>query len=174
MKLKLETALQTLGRWLRLPAVWVPALVFGAACWLFIFWMPVLVTQDRSMGRTLPPGSFVLLLRTTDWWPPRKGELVVCKVPPFLLDYLRRSPKFVEKYKGKPLPFSLLTKRIAGEPGEEVEWQGKRRTLAAGQYWLRGDNSRQSVDSRFFGPVTQETILGRALVVYRSGESSHD
>lgn len=41
-------------------------------------------------------------------------------------------------------------------------------TLAAGQYFLMGDNRNESFDSRYFGPVTRDRILGRATVVAAS------
>ncbi len=34
---------------------------------------------------------------------------------------------------------------------------------APGKYWLEGDNKEASTDSREFGPVGQEAIVGRVL-----------
>ena len=33
-----------------------------------------------------------------------------------------------------------------------------------GQVWVMGDNRTQSEDSRYFGPIEQSTIVGRAFV----------
>ncbi|MBC8122834.1 MAG: S26 family signal peptidase [Gemmatimonadaceae bacterium] len=52
-----------------------------------------------------------------------------------------------------------------------MSWRGQLITLGARQYWLEGDDAARSVDSRFFGPVDDEILLGRAWVVYRSGEN---
>lgn len=35
-----------------------------------------------------------------------------------------------------------------------------------GQIWLMGDNRTDSKDSRYFGPVPQSTVVGRADVRY--------
>lgn len=44
---------------------------------------------------------------------------------------------------------------------EEVEYQ-----IPKNSYILLGDNRRESSDSRTFGPVREELILGRVLLVY--------
>jgi signal peptidase I len=39
-------------------------------------------------------------------------------------------------------------------------------TLAAGEYYVMGDNRVNSSDSRVWGPVVQRTIVGRARLLY--------
>jgi signal peptidase I len=36
-------------------------------------------------------------------------------------------------------------------------------TLGPGEYFLLGDNSPRSFDSRYWGPVSREKILGKAI-----------
>ncbi|HET9538964.1 MAG TPA: signal peptidase I, partial [Candidatus Limnocylindria bacterium] len=39
-------------------------------------------------------------------------------------------------------------------------------TVPEGQYFVMGDNRPQSQDSRFFGPIEQSSIIGRAWLRY--------
>ena len=52
-------------------------------------------------------------------------------------------------------PGVRMIKRVA--PGEG---------LARDEYWLLGDNERESTDSRTLGPFRREDIVGRAWLVY--------
>lgn len=44
-------------------------------------------------------------------------------------------------------------------------------TLEAGQYWVQGDNRRNSADSRFWGPVGREFIKGRVIGIIVSWDT---
>jgi signal peptidase I len=45
--------------------------------------------------------------------------------------------------------------------------------VASGQYFLIGDNRDNSFDSRYFGPVTRQRIIGRATEVVLSFDPEH-
>jgi signal peptidase I len=79
-------------------------------------------------------------------------------------------------------------KRVIGLPGERVEGHDGRVyvdgrelvepylpqgpttrdfeaiTLAEGELWVMGDNRENSSDSRVFGPIREDTVVGRAFV----------
>jgi len=57
-------------------------------------------------------------------------------------------------------------KRVAGLPGEKVvRRDGTAKTVQAGHLWLLGDNVKNSRDSRHFGAIPFENLIGR--VAYR-------
>lgn len=90
----------------------------------------------------------------------------------------------------------VLIKRILGRPGDNLEvragvvfidgvraeepppagsrdyWSHGPVRLAANEYFLMGDNRRVSVDSRTFGPVAGDSIIGR-VVVRIAGDEDH-
>lgn len=62
------------------------------------------------------------------------------------------------------LPGFPMAKRLEAEPGELAP-SGAVMTQA--EWFVLGDNPTGSTDSRHFGPVSREAILGRAVLVYR-------
>lgn len=90
-----------------------------------------------------------------------------------------------------PTPLNKdLIKRVIGEPGDTVEGRDGRVfvndeplaepylpegtttssfgpvTLTADQVWVMGDNRGGSLDSRGFGPIDKDSIVGRAFVLF--------
>ncbi len=54
-----------------------------------------------------------------------------------------------------------LVKRLVGLPAEHVRVNDQRWELTADQYFLLGDRPGDSTDSRSFGPVRPDEIVGR-------------
>lgn len=54
----------------------------------------------------------------------------------------------------------LFIKRIAAGPGEEMMHGDEVQILADDEFFVLGDNYEDSCDSRFFGPITREDIVG--------------
>lgn len=52
-------------------------------------------------------------------------------------------------------------KRILAVPGDSVQtFEGKLYVLGKDQYFIVGDNSKKSYDSRYYGPVHRIQIVG--------------
>ena len=101
------------------------------------------VAED-SMRPALEPGDFLLLDPTTRRWP-RRGTIVVIREPDGDV---------------------LAIKRVAARPGDHVAIVGGLVHLDDGEAWLLGDAPDVSIDSRAYGPVTDDRIVARAWFRY--------
>lgn len=124
---------------------------------------------SKSMAPTLMPGD-VMVMRVDAYHKhmPKRGDIII----------------FRDSGDG-----GLVVKRVVGLPGEQVSvwsdtvWINGQRLVepyARGQLrmdipeqvvlgkhevWVMGDNRGHSMDSRDFGPVTQEQMVGRASAI---------
>jgi nickel-type superoxide dismutase maturation protease len=103
-------------------------------------WRPARIEiEGASMVPTLMPGDWALVV---DGRRPRRGDV------------------FVVEHPGRP--GYEVVKRILGVPGDRIG----DRSLAADEYWVEGDRSDASTDSRQFGPVRREHLKARVLLIY--------
>lgn len=103
----------------------------------------------------------------------KRGDIIVFNLP-------RRTPRTC----GRRGPY---VKRIVGMPGETIRASGrmaervvrerhvntapsravfKEHTIAASSYFVMGDNRRSACDSRVFGPVPYDSIIGKVILIY--------
>jgi type IV secretory pathway protease TraF len=99
---------------------------------------------EESMAPALAPGDWLLLDPTTARWP-RRGSIVVFREPDTEI---------------------LAIKRVAARPGDRVRIAAGILHLGPDQAWLLGDNLARSIDSRRYGPVSVESLVGRAWFRY--------
>jgi signal peptidase I len=96
----------------------------------------------------------------------------------FLNGVAQKEPRSAKAGSGYYDPYASNFPSIspANEPQVSPEWalsledhiDGEDLVVPAGQYFAMGDNRTNSIDSRFFGFVPRENILGRPLFVYWS------
>ena len=105
------------------------------------------------MAPTIEPGDWLLVDPTTATWP-RVGAIVVFREPDTDL---------------------LAIKRVAARPGERVDLDAGHIALGPDEAWLLSDASTaelisrgfaEPVDSRRYGPVPLDQLVGRAWFRY--------
>ena len=97
--------------------------------------------HGHSMSPLLRPGSLILVNdRAYDEEEPRRGQVVAAR--PACLG-------------GR-----ALVKRLVGLPGESVRIESREWRLGDDEYFLLGDRTEHSFDSRIFGPVSRQELVG--------------
>ncbi len=148
------------------------------ALFLFVFIISRLTIGNYSiLGQSMEPNYY------------ENQRLIVDKVSPLFFGYNRGDVVIVRS----PIQDIELIKRLIGKPGDTIELRdnqvyvngtlldepylppdahsglyhdASRWTLGQGEYFIMGDNRSFSQDSRVFGPVPADNIVGRALLLY--------
>jgi signal peptidase I len=140
--------------------------------------------EGRSMEHTFEPGQFVLVDKVTPRFSPyKRGDVVVFKPPtdlqgngtPFIKRVIGEAGDRVEiradglvYVNDQALSEPYLFSGQAGEGAEPtiVSLDQAAWTIPAGEVFLMGDHRTDSADSRVFGPVRVDRIIGRAWLRY--------
>ncbi len=139
--------------------------------------------EMQSMEQTLEPGHYVLVDKLT----PRvdtysRGDIVVFTPPaewgrsstPFIKRVIGESGDTLEVRRdglvyvnGLAIDEPYVYVNADGQPqktrvaGDQASW-----TIPAGELFLMGDHRGDFIDSRVFGPVAVEQVIGRAWLRY--------
>ncbi|HVA88156.1 MAG TPA: S26 family signal peptidase [Candidatus Saccharimonadales bacterium] len=103
----------------------------------------VIVVED-SMRPAIESNDWLLIDPTTAAWP-RRGSIVVFR---------------------EPETDVLAIKRVAARPGDHLRISEGLLHLEPDEAWLVGDATEISIDSRRYGPVRIERLVGRAWFRY--------
>jgi signal peptidase I len=132
-----------------------------------------LMVDGPSMEPTFYTGQFVLVSRLNYMLvPPQRGQLVVFHLPSNSnQDYLKRViglPSETVEMRDKRLYVNgqLLNESYLADPcdGEKCPngiWQ-----LGTDEYFVVGDNRNNSNDSRHFGAITRQMLVGQVIFRY--------
>ena len=167
---KESSVLRGILEWVLIIGIGVAAVV-GIQAFVFkTFFIP-----SGSMQPTLQPGQRVVVSKIDHNY--TRGNIVVFATPPG------------EAKACGPGGGNQLIKRIIGLPGETISSVGnkvlidgqpipepwfpptalgtavKTTNIPKGEYYVMGDNREHSCDSRYWGPITKQSIIGK--VVFR-------
>ena len=149
---------------------------------------------SQSMENTLLVGDRVLVNKIVyRFREPQRGDVIVFKNPtaaPVDRGFIEDVVNWVTEGLGfSSDPQKDYIKRVIGLPGETVEMKGgkifinnkriqepylhpardgadhPKTEVPDGMYFMMGDNRGNSTDSRVFGPISRDSIVGRAFVI---------
>jgi signal peptidase I len=125
--------------------------------------------DGSSMEPNLHHGEYVIVDKVTYLFgAPQRGDVIVFQRDDEQRDYIKR----VIGLPGDHIEVSQGQVYINGRPLDEsyinrpTNGQVRARLLGAGEYFVMGDNRSNSKDSRDFGPIQLNTVLGRAWIIY--------
>jgi signal peptidase I len=137
--------------------------------------------MHKLVGRKFKMRSDKILVNKLSYWfhTPKRGDIVVFKVPPVIFD--PRKPVYIKRAIGLPgegLDIGgghvfINGQKITGEPYDNIEYENTcngrlftHRTIGAREILVLGDNTKSSLDSRYWGTVPEENLKGRAILRY--------
>jgi len=145
--------------------------------------------EQNSMVATIQPGDYVLIDKLTPRWDDySRGDVVVFNPPD---GYEQSGVPFIKRVIGLPGETVMLENGVVfimpaggvpvrvdepylvtaadGTPAPTLPRDAQGTTewiVPDGQVFVMGDNRPDSQDSRFFGPIERDLIVGRAFVRY--------
>lgn len=158
-------------RWV-VEVVVIVAAAFVLALLVQQFIVKPFAIPSPSMEPTLVEGDRVLVNRLVyHFRSPEKGDVVVFHPPdrpgsdPFIKRVVAVSGDTIAVHDG-----ALWVNDVAQDEPFIKEYpildDFPETTIAPGYVWVMGDNRNNSGDSRIFGPVSEEAIMGEAFAVY--------
>jgi signal peptidase I len=143
--------------------------------------LPRSVVHGRSMQPNLQDGERLVISRLNYLFgEPQRGDIVVFNSPQ---PRQQEEPSLVKRVIGKPgdhvaiidlqvyVNDTLIDDSFTLETCDERHCRDNSWQLGPDQYFVMGDNRNNSNDSRSFGPVPRENIVGEAMFRYWPLES---
>ena len=147
---------------------------------------PTLVGTSETPPSAETPDRLIVNKWIYRFQEPRRGDLVIFRtgsdifikrivgLPGETLDIESPFVMIDGEHLTDPPIFETISSKQNGHNGyfriEEIDGEEARVslpiTLGSDEYFLMGDNSARSLDSRYFGPIKRNDILGKAIRIY--------
>ena len=149
---------------------WVQSLAMALIIFFIVrtFVFTVISVDGQSMETTLHNGErLIVSIFDLKLWGVQRGDPVICHYPD-------RKENFVKRVMGLPGDVIWMSGGVTyvnTEPFDEpfIENPDMRDygpwTLGDDEYFVMGDNRRNSNDSRFVGPISRDMIIGKVQYV---------
>jgi signal peptidase I len=170
---------------------WVESIVIAFILAMFIrtFFIQAFKIPTGSMRPTLLEGDAILVnkfiygpkipftdLRLPGFRQPKRGDVIVFIYPEnpkkdFIKRLVAKEGETVEIKSGtiyiddKPLLETIFSQRFYYNKGELAR-EGEKIVVPKNSFFVLGDNSGSSQDSRYWGFVPKKNILGQAMIIY--------
>lgn len=147
-------------------------IVFALVIPFRLFIAQPFIVQGSSMQPTFETGDYLIVDQISyDFSKPERGDVVIIRYPE------NPSRFFIKRIVGLPsetvhingINVNITTKsgqsRKLNEPYiEKTRASYATTTLTDTQYYVMGDNRAESLDSRYFGPLEEEFLVGQAVL----------
>jgi signal peptidase I len=135
---------------------------------------PTLHCAPPGPGCKASTDDRIFVPRVAPFWTPSRGDVVVFRSPPLTAEKCGEGGTFVKRLIG--LPGETVSERIGrisidGKPLREPyvrypDTQNGTWHVAKGEYFFLGDNRAQSCDSRLWGGVPRDNLIGPVVAYY--------
>ena len=130
--------------------------------------------EGTSMEPSFSKGQYLLVNKVSyHFRSPQRGDVIIFQPPapshgPYIKRIIGLPGERVEIKEGKVYIYGReLKETINGKKLEQIPYSDNCSvTLSADQYFVLGDNRPHSTDSRKWGPVAKENIIGKAWLCY--------
>jgi signal peptidase I len=142
---------------------------------------PTLHCPRPAPGCEADRADRILVSRLVPFWSPSRGDIVAFQTPPLAQEKCGAGGTFVKRIIGLPGEQVSIRRRrgaafvyIDGRRLDEPYIENDRRDIGPkmtfrvpeGQYFVMGDNRNQSCDSRVFGSVPRDNLVGPVAALY--------
>lgn len=132
------------------------------------------IVRGASMEPTFNNGEYLIVDQLSYRFnEPARGDVIILRFP------RDESVFFIKRVIGLPgetieiVGSEIIIRPVSGEaftldesyiPSERIQNEFGVHTLKSGEYFVMGDNRKESSDSRSWGPLSEEDVIGKAFV----------